>query len=115
MIIKIFQNYIFSIIDIISKFNIYKLFFTMIFPRIGILLLKIKFGGIFWILCYIFYPRFLIAYLVTSHYYSQSKILVFFVWYWAYIMERTEKRIFVPILVNFFISIKNFITKSKKL
>lgn len=108
---KIFQNYIFCIMDIVSKFNVYTLLFTMFFPRIGILLLKIKFGNIWWILGYIFYPRFIIAYLVTSHYYSQSKFLVFCIWYWAYIMEKAEKRIFVPMFVSFFIKLKNSIKK----
>lgn len=67
------------------------LIFLTLFPRLALLFSSIPFGGIFWFLGLIFFPRYLIATLATFNYWHQNPILVTLSWCIAIGGETTEK------------------------
>ena len=67
------------------------LIFLSIFPRLALLFSSIPFGGFFWWLGFLFFPRYLIAILATINYWHENPILVTLSWFVAIGGESTEK------------------------
>ncbi len=74
-----------------SYHGIFLLFFLSIFPRLTLLISSIPFGGLFWWVGFLFFPRYLIAFLATINYWHQNPLLVTIAWFIAIGGESSEK------------------------
>jgi hypothetical protein len=74
-----------------SYHGIFLLIFLSLFPRLALLFSSIPFGGFFWWLGFLFFPRYLIATLATIHYWHKNPLLVTIAWFIAISGESTEK------------------------
>lgn len=75
-----------------DKRGFFFLFFISLFPRLTLLFSSVPFGGFFWWLGFIFYPRVLIASLATVAYFYTNPFLVVISWIFAIGGEILEKK-----------------------
>lgn len=81
----------FGTINFWDKHGFFFLFFITLFPRLTLLFSSVPFGGVFWWLGFIFWPRILIASLATVAYFHTNPVLVVISWLIALGGEVFEK------------------------
>lgn len=81
----------FGTINYWDKHGVFFLIFITLFPRLTLLFSSVAFGGFFWWLGFIFFPRILVASLATVAYFHTNPILVVISWIIALGGEVFEK------------------------
>lgn len=81
----------FGTVDFFAKHGFLFLIFIAFFPRLTLLLSSVPFGGLFWWLGWLFFPRILVAVLATFAYAQTNPILVTISWLVALGGESAEK------------------------